>query len=466
MSEDFLTPTLNDNLKAHQYQPIIKKQKSDISLEKLDLPPKKSQYFSIDVSTLEQLMGYYKERGSDYQDLKFFEDNGGTDYLLNQLKTDAHNGVSDINHREDDFGSNKVFVEPVPPFCSYVLEALSDMMLRILIVAAIVSIVLGCTLSDDPSTDWIDGVSIIVAVIVVTLVSSITNWKKETKFHELNEIQAEGTKYKVIRKGEPNDFISDDLLVGDLIMVNYGDIMPADLFLIEGNGIKMDESALTGESDAMKKESYEKCEEIKNSGKGSVPSPLILSGTNCIEGSGKAIVIAVGDHSQKGIIRRTVDNAQENNKTPLEEKLDQIAEMIGWFGLGAGIVTLVALFIRFAISYNKETKEYNKDSSIESLVTSFVQLNPNEISNEGVSSYVNNNLTNPNSMIAKKILDIVILCVSIIVVAIPEGLPLAVTLSLAFSIKKMMDLNNLVRKMHEEQIIFVLIKLELLLKMK
>ena len=448
MSEDFLTPTLNDNLKAHQYQPVIKKQKSDISLEKLDLPPKKSQYFSIDVSTLEQLMGYYKERGSDYQDLKFFEDNGGTEYLLNQLKTDAHNGVSDINHREDDFGSNKVFVEPVPPFCSYVLEALSDMMLRILIVAAIVSIVLGCTLSDDPSTDWIDGVSIIVAVIVVTLVSSITNWKKETKFHELNEIQAEGTKYKVIRKGEPNDFISDDLLVGDLIMVNYGDIMPADLFLIEGNGIKMDESALTGESDAMKKESYEKCEEIKNSGKGSVPSPLILSGTNCIEGSGKAIVIAVGDHSQKGIIRRTVDNAQENNKTPLEEKLDQIAEMIGWFGLGAGIVTLVALFIRFAISYNKETKEYNKDSSVESLVTSFVQLNPNEISNEGVSSYVNNNLTNPNSMIAKKILDIVILCVSIIVVAIPEGLPLAVTLSLAFSIKKMMDLNNLVRKMH------------------
>ena len=174
MSEDFLTPTLNDNLKAHQYQPVIKKQKSDISLEKLDLPPKKSQYFSIDVSTLEQLMGYYKERGSDYQDLKFFEDNGGTEYLLNQLKTDAHNGVSDINHREDDFGSNKVFVEPVPPFCSYVLEALSDMMLRILIVAAIVSIVLGCTLSDDPSTDWIDGVSIIVAVIVVTLVSSIT----------------------------------------------------------------------------------------------------------------------------------------------------------------------------------------------------------------------------------------------------------------------------------------------------
>ena len=293
--------------------------------------PNSNSKFSIEVSTLEKLMGYYKERGSDFQDLKFFEENGGSDYIIKELKTDIHNGVDDLNNREEEFGSNKVFVEPVPPFCSYVLEALEDMMLRILIVSAIVSIVLGCTLSDDPSTDWIDGVSILVAVVVVTLVGSITNWKKETKFHELNEIQAEGTKYKVIRKGQPYDLISDDLLVGDLIMVNYGDIMPADLFLVEGNGIKMDESALTGESDAMKKETYEKCAEIKNSGKSSVPSPLILSGTNCIEGSGKAIVIAVGDHSQKGIIRRTVDNAQENNKTPLEEKLDQIAEMIGWF---------------------------------------------------------------------------------------------------------------------------------------
>ena len=453
MSESNLSPN-NNNQENENKENIIKSEASlnlvnkKNSKDQTQQEENKNSPFDIEVSALEQLMGYYKERGSDYQDLKFFEEKGGAEYLIKALKTDIHNGIDDINNREDEFGSNKVFVEPVPPFCDYVLEALEDMMLRILIVAAIVSIVLGCTLSDDPSTDWIDGVSIIVAVIVVTLVGSITNWKKETKFHELNEIQAEGTKYKVIRKGEPNDFISDDLLVGDLIMVNYGDIMPADLFLVEGNGIKMDESALTGESDAMKKESYEKCAEIKKSGKSSVPSPLILSGTNCIEGSGKAIVIAVGDHSQKGIIRRTVDNAQENSKTPLEDKLDQIAEMIGWFGLGAGIVTLVALFIRFGISYSQDKKEYENDSSLESLMTAFTQNFPQAKDDENVVTYINNNLTNPNSMIAKKILDIVILCVSIIVVAIPEGLPLAVTLSLAFSIKKMMDQNNLVRKMH------------------
>lgn len=149
--------------------------------------------------------------------------------------------------------------------------------------------------------------------------------------------------------------------------------MAADCLLIEGNGIKMDESALTGESDAMKKEPYQRCMEIYNSlserDKAKAPSPLILSGTNCIEGSGKAIVLAVGDHSQKGLIRRTVDNAQENSKTPLEEKLEDIAGLIGYFGLGAGIVTLVALFIRFGISFSSQMKDYNTDSKVESVMT-------------------------------------------------------------------------------------------------
>ena len=157
---------------------------------------------------------------------------------------------------------------------------------------------------------------------------------KENKFHELNDLQNEGTKYSVIRNKQPSDMAGDDLLVGDIMKITVGDIIPADLMLINGNNLKMDESALTGESDTMRKESYEKCqEELKTKGKAA--SPLILSGTNCVEGSGTGVVIAVGDHSQKGIIRRTVDNAQEDSKTPLEQKLDVIAENIGWFGMGS-----------------------------------------------------------------------------------------------------------------------------------
>ena len=421
---------------------------SNINLISDDEGLEKNYGFGISAQKLEKIMGNYKERGSDFKDLKFFREQNGVMNLLNSLLTNEITGISSIEGREQVYGSNKVFTEPVPPFCSYVLEALEDMMVRILIVCAIVQIILGCTLSDDPSKDWIDGVSIIVAILVVVLVGSITNYQKETKFHELNEVQNEGTKYNIIRKGKPHEYISDDILVGDLIMINYGDIMAADLLLIEGNGIKIDESALTGESDPMKKEPFHKCIELQDKGETKLPSPLILSGTNCIEGSGKAIVLAVGEHSQKGIIRRTVDNAQENNRTPLEEKLDKIAGMIGYFGLGAGVVTLIALFIRFGISFDRQNKDYQNDSKIESIMTFFLFNFPHKKIEDNVLGNTNNNLTDPKTMVAKNILDIIILCISIIVVAIPEGLPLAVTLSLAFSIKKLMDYNNLVRKMH------------------
>ena len=430
-----------ENLEVNQSQ------KDLISKDAERAKHKTSSHFGIDALELEELMGKYKERGADFQDLLYFQKKS-VSTLLSELKTDPEIGIKDLEGREDEFGSNKVFVEPVPHFCHYVWEALKDLMVRILILAAIVSIVLGCTFSEDPSKDWVDGVSIVVAVLIVVLVGSITDYQKENKFHELNEVQSEGTKYKLIRNGEPQDHISDDLLVGDLIMINYGDIMAADILLIEGNGIKMDESALTGESDAMKKEKFDKCNELLKSGEKKLPSPLILSGTNCIEGSGKGIVIAVGEHSQKGIIRRTVDNAQEDSKTHLELKLERIAELIGYFGIGAGVVTLVALMIRFAISFSDEMDDYEESSDLEGVITSILFNFPYLENDETLMKHVDNDLSDPRLGVAKQILDIIILCVSIIVVAIPEGLPLAVTLSLAFSIKKMMDYNNLVRKMH------------------
>ena len=407
--------------------------------------------FLINAQTLEELMGAYKERGLENRDLQFISKLGGIEEILKKLRTSSKKGISSLEDRLNDFGSNKVFVEPVPPFCSYVWESLEDLMVRILIVAALVQIILGATLGEDPSKDWIDGLSIIFAILVVTLVGSITNYQKENKFHELNDIQNEGTKYNVIRNGNNINLPSDDLLVGDLIHIMIGDIMPADLLLVEGNGIKMDESSLTGESETLKKEIYEKCILYKNDNNDKlikVPSPLLLSGTNCVEGSGMAIVIAVGEHSQKGIIKRTVDNAQENSQTPLEEKLESIAEKIGYFGMFAGIVTLIALFIRFSVDYTKNNKEYNDESLLQSLMGFYIMNNNNKVNDKKIMSVVNMKLTNPKKNISRNILDIIMLCVSIIVVAIPEGLPLAVTLSLAFSIKKLMDKNNLVRKMH------------------
>ena len=384
------------------------------------------KHFEISSNELTHLMTLYKERDSTNADLKLLEEYGGIESIMKKLKTNPTNGITSLEFREEDFGSNNIYQEEIPTFFYFLLDAFNDSMIKILLVAGIIQIILGTTLSDNPETDWIDGVSILIAVIIVVLVGSITNYKKELKFHELNDINNNETKYKVIRGKVINNLTSNDLLVGDIIYINYGDIIPVDIILIENNGIKMDESSLTGECDSVKKEIYDICiEEMKNGKK--CHSPFILSGTNCIEGNGKGVIIAVGENCQKNIIKRIIDNAKENNQTPLEKKLDDIAESISFFGMGAALLTLIALLIRFIIKYIDDNKNYNLAIQ---------------------KGFDKKNLTNPKTQIPKRLLDIIILCVAIIAVAIPEGLPLAVTLSLAFSIKKLMDKNNLVRKMH------------------
>ena len=371
--------------------------------------------FKITPKELTHIIELYKERADNFGDIKYFEEQGGINILLQKLDTDEKNGIKSIENREEYFGSNKIFIKPLPSFYSFLKEALEDKMIIILIISSIVEI--GISLfnifikNETNNMDWLDGISIIIAIIVVVTVGSITNYKKEMKFHDLNNFENQNTKYEVIRNGNMQELHSDDLLVGDLVKIYSGDILPADMVLIEGNNIKIDESSLTGESTSVKKNNYKICLEEINSGIKNPSSNILLCGTNVIEGNGTGIVIAIGEYSQKGIIRGTIDNAQEDNKTPLEIKLNSIADLIGYFGLGSAVVTFIALIIQLIIEYFKTAE------------MSF---------SEGLG----------------KVLRILILCISIIVVAIPEGLPLAVTLSLAFSIKKLMDKNNLVRKMH------------------
>ena len=378
--------------------------------------PKNFVGFDITPQELTNIVNKYKERDENMQDIKYFTEKKGIKFILDALSTDKKKGISSIEGREEFFGSNKIFRKPPPSFWDFVIEALSDKMIIILIFCSLfeIGISLYYIFGEDQrdNMDWVDGTSIIIAVLVVVSVGSITNYKKEMKFQDLNNIQNGTTKYNVVRNGIPQLIISDEILVGDLIKINYGEILPADMLMVEGNGIKIDESALTGESNAVKKNPYEKCLEEYEDGEKTPSSMILLSGTNVIEGTGTCIAIAIGEHSQKGIIRGTIDNASEDNKTPLENKLNTIADLIGYFGLGSAVVTFVALVIQMIVRYSTGEDTFEWGNLIKNIIT------------------------------------IVILCVSIIVVAIPEGLPLAVTLSLSFSIKKLMDNNNLVRKMH------------------
>ena len=278
--------------------------------------------YGVTSEQLENLVSSYTDANSRnlYENIELL---GGTKGILQKLNTSYEEGIQSAYLREEKFGSNKIFEEPPASFWKFLKESLSELMIVIILTAAFIQIVIGLTISDRKKTGWLDGASVLFAVFVVVLVESFTNWQKEKKFFELNNLKNTTISFKTIRNKAKVNIKSEDLLVGDIIFISLGEVIPADLLVIESNGIKIDESSLTGESKAVSKESYENC--ILNPDRKNI-SPIILAGTECIEGNGKAIVIGVGEKSTKGKIQRLIDNSKDEKSTPLEEKLDALAK--------------------------------------------------------------------------------------------------------------------------------------------
>ncbi|KAL1455133.1 hypothetical protein WDU94_009249 [Cyamophila willieti] len=348
-----------------------------------------------------------------------------------------------MEHRRDTFGSNTIPPKPPKTFLTLVWEALQDVTLIILEIAALVS--LGLSLykpadedvmdEDEAKHGWIEGLAILISVIVVVIVTAFNDYTKERQFRGLqNRIEGEH-KFSVIRQGEVKQISVGDIVVGDICQIKYGDLLPADGVLIQSNDLKVDESSLTGESDHVKK--------------GEAFDPMVLSGTHVMEGSGKMLVSAVGVNSQAGIIftllGAAVDEQEQEikkkrkgnshlanipvvheereaapekvereddhkkEKSVLQAKLTKLAIQIGYAGSTIAVLTVVILVIQFCVkTFVIDGKHWK-----------------NVYANEFVRH--------------------LIIGVTVLVVAVPEGLPLAVTLSLAYSVKKMMKDNNLVR---------------------
>ena len=411
---------------SEEIETLFQKQSEVIPIEikpkELTLP----ETFEITSSQLENTISSYTDFNNKTTLLENLEVLGGTKGILQKLKSSIEEGIQPSSSREELFGSNKIFEEPPAPFIKFLKESLSELMIVILLSAAIIQIIIGLTISDQKKTGWFDGASVLFAVFVVVSVESFTNWQKEKKFFELNNLKNSTTFVKVIRNKQHLNIKSEDLLVGDIIYVSLGDVIPADLLVIKSNGIKIDESSLTGESKPVSKENFENC--LSNSLKKNV-SPIILAGTDCIEGNGTAIVIGVGEKSTKGKIRRMVDNSKDEKTTPLEEKLDVLARKIGIFAISAGITTFVCLTVRLILIFISDYKFY-KDKLY------------NKHNNPTMD------LVHPKTYLFPRMLENFMITTVIITIALPEGLPMAVALTLAFSLKKLMDQNNLVRKMH------------------
>lgn len=399
----------------------------------------------------------------DPKSVSLLHDFGGIDGLLSSLGTDGTNGLdlditnqyeigpqddlekaSRVNYpegfvfatreeRERLYGRNVLPEKKSKSLLLLMWLALQDKILILLCIAAVVSLALGlysdfgapremiaCARPPPgfqkcpaPQVDWVEGVAILVAVAIVDIVGSLNDWQKERQFKKLNS-KKEERNVKVIRRGNRALMSVHNVQVGDVLEIEPGEILPCDGVFLRGHNVKCDESGATGESDMIRKISYEECfndwEQHETHGT-KLPHRdcFLISGSRCLEGVGEYVVIAVGPSSFHGKLMMSLRTDSE--MTPLQSKLNRLAEIIAYAGTTAGILLFAALMIRF-----------------------FVQLaKPKEGSPR-----------TPNQK-AQNFINILISAVVIIVVAVPEGLPLATTLALAFATKRMTKENLLVR---------------------
>ncbi|OPJ85797.1 plasma membrane calcium-transporting ATPase 1 isoform A [Patagioenas fasciata monilis] len=398
--------------------------------------------------TLAELRSLMELRATDALH-KIQECYGDVHGICTKLKTSPNEGLSgnpaDIERREAVFGKN--FIPPKKPktFLQLVWEALQDVTLIILEIAAVVS--LGLSFYQPPGGNeslcgsvnvgeeeeeseagWIEGAAILLSVVCVVLVTAFNDWSKEKQFRGLQSRIEQEQKFTVIRGGQVIQIPVADIIVGDIAQVKYGDLLPADGVLIQGNDLKIDESSLTGESDHVKK-SLDR-------------DPMLLSGTHVMEGSGRMVVTAVDKKQDGAVENRNKAKAQDGaamemqplksedggdgdekdkkrsnlpkkEKSVLQGKLTKLAVQIGKAGLLMSAITVIILVLYFVID------------------TFWVQKRPW--------------LAECTPIYIQYFVKFFIIGVTVLVVAVPEGLPLAVTISLAYSVKKMMKDNNLVR---------------------
>jgi len=312
------------------------------------------------------------------------------------------------------YGKNVVPLKKATPLWALIWNAFKDKIIILLAVAAAVSLALGLYETfgvehkpgDPPAVDWIEGVAIIIAILIVTLVGSLNDWQKERAFVRLNA-KKEDRDVKVIRSGKYFTINVHDVLVGDVLHLEPGDLVPVDGILIDGQDLQFDESSATGESHAIKKTPAEQVLSALELGAshGKDLDPFVISGAKVLQGVGTFLAISVGVHSSFGRIIMSVQTEVE--ATPLQKKLERLAVAIAKLGASAAILLFFVLLFRFLAGLPGDTRSAPQKAS--------------------------------------SFLDILIVAVTIIVVAVPEGLPLAVTLALAFATQRLLRENNLVR---------------------
>ncbi|XP_034440638.1 plasma membrane calcium-transporting ATPase 2 isoform X1 [Hippoglossus hippoglossus] len=473
--------------------------------------------FGCSVMELRSLM---ELRGTEAV-VKLQEDYGDVEGMCTRLQTSPTEGLTgaqaDLDKRKEIFGKNLIPPKKPKTFLQLVWEALQDVTLIILEVAALIS--LGLSFYQPPGDSsgaycgaaagggedegeaeagWIEGAAILLSVVCVVLVTAFNDWSKEKQFRGLQNRIEQEQKFQVVRGSQVIQLPVADIVVGDIAQIKYGDLLPADGVLIQGNDLKIDESSLTGESDHVKKEANR--------------DPMLLSGTHVMEGSGRMVVTAVGENSQTGIIFTLLGASTEEEEK--KEKKDRAAEdghrntdcshppihpiatiaTDGAAGINApgsgslingkmqdgnmesnqikvkkqdGAAAMEMQPLKSAEGGETEEKEKKKPSVSKKeksvlqgkLTKLAVQIGKAGLLMSAITVIILVLYFAIDNFVLQKLqwlpectpiyiqyfVKFFIIGVTVLVVAVPEGLPLAVTISLAYSVKKMMKDNNLVR---------------------
>lgn len=297
-------------------------------------------------------------------------------------------------------GENVLTPPKRTPMWRLYLEKFNDPVIKVLLFAAMLS--LGISIF---KTEYAETIGIFCAIFLSTGIGFYFEYDAEKKFNVLNQIGKE-TSVRVIREGAVHQIPKSEVVVGDIVMLETGEEIPADGELLEAVSLQVNESSLTGELSA------DKFVEGNSSAESTYKPNEVMRGSTVLDGHGVMKVIHVGDDTEIGdVSRQSIEKNQV--KTPLNMQLEKLAKWIGRVGFSVSIIAFVGLTIHFLLNYQP--------------------LSP------GHYDYV---------YVVQKILNYFMMAVTLIVVVVPEGLPMSVALSLALNMRRMLSTNNLVRKMH------------------
>lgn len=377
---------------------------------------------------------------------------------------------------------NNILTPPVrDPWWKLFLEKFDDPIIRILLVAAVIAIGVGYI-----HGEYTEGVGIILAIFLATFLAFLNEYKANKEFDVLNQV-SEDVPVNVIRNGEHTAVPRKDIVVGDVVLLELGEEIPADGTVVESVSLQVDESRLTGESVPANKYA----DPAKASKDGAYPANKVLRGCLIRDGHGIMIVDAVGDSTEIG---KTIEAVHEDTgiQTPLNQQLERLSKLIGVLGFSVAALLFAVLSIRGIVDGQIQLNKIQGIFLLVILLSGAIILvkvwlpivydlldfvrgerpRPAWLEAEGIDSWIRptviglvifllgyalcvnmgNLPVSPSEWFpyeaTNAFLLYFMLAVTIIVVAVPEGLGMSVTLSLAYSMRKMTASNNLVRRMH------------------